>query len=131
MRFLACCFVILLACETVVAQQQSPFARRTVESAIEQTRSTLHYDPSYVKLKYPGGDVPIDRGVCSDVIIRAFRSVGVDLQVVVHEDMRRNFSVYPKLWKLSAPDPNIDHRRVANLMTFFQRQGKAVPVTWN
>ena len=74
MRFLACCFVILLACETVFAQQpQSSFVRRTVESAIEQTRSTLHYDPSYVKLKYPGGDVPIERGVCSDVIIRAFR----------------------------------------------------------
>jgi uncharacterized protein YijF (DUF1287 family) len=132
MRFLACCFVILLACETAVAQQpQSSLVRRTVESAIEQTQSTLHYDPSYVKLKYPGGDVPMDRGVCSDVIIRAFRSVDVDLQVAVHEDMRRDFTAYPKLWKHSAPDRNIDHRRVANLMTFFQRQGKALPITSN
>lgn len=109
----------------------SPQARRVVEDAVEQTRYTLSYDPSYVKLNYPGGDVPLDRGVCSDVVIRSFRKVGVDLQKEVHEDMARSFALYPKKWGLARPDPNIDHRRVPNLMTFFERKGKALAVTNN
>jgi uncharacterized protein YijF (DUF1287 family) len=107
----------------------SPAVRRVVEDAVEQTRYTVSYDPSYVKLGYPGGDVPQDRGVCSDVVVRAFRKVGVDLQKEVHEDMMRAFQSYPKKWGLERPDSNIDHRRVPNLMTFFERRGKALAVT--
>lgn len=81
-------------------------------------------------IPYPSGDVPMEKGVCTDVVIRAFRSAGVDLQKAVHEDMAKNFSVYPKKWNLSKPDTNIDHRRVPNLQTFFTRQGKSLqPIT--
>jgi uncharacterized protein YijF (DUF1287 family) len=106
-----------------------PVVRQVVEDAIEQTEYTVSYDPSYVKLDYPGGDVPLDRGVCSDVVIRSFRKVGVDLQKEVHEDMTRAFTDYPKKWGLARPDANIDHRRVPNLMVFFERKGKALGVT--
>jgi uncharacterized protein YijF (DUF1287 family) len=111
------------------ASNISPAVRRVVEDAVDQTNYTRTYDPSYVKLGYPGGDVPLDRGVCTDVVVRAFRKVGVDLQKEVHEDMARAFASYPKKWGLSAPDSNIDHRRVPNLMTFFERRGKALSVT--
>ncbi|HUP62978.1 MAG TPA: DUF1287 domain-containing protein [Thermoanaerobaculia bacterium] len=97
-----------------------------LSGARSQVGKTLHYDPSYRKLPYPNGDVPIERGVCTDVVIRAFRRAGVDLQVLVHEDMKRNFSKYPRNWGLRAPDRNIDHRRVPNLATFFKRKGLAV-----
>jgi uncharacterized protein YijF (DUF1287 family) len=95
-------------------------------AAAKQIGVTLYYDPAYRRLDYPGGDVPRERGVCSDVVVRALRDVGVDLQVAVHEDMRRNFRDYPQLWGLRRPDRNIDHRRVPNLMRFFERQGKRV-----
>ena len=108
---------------------RSARVKRLVEAAIEQTTQTLNYDPAYVKLDYPAGDVPIDRGVCSDVVVRAFRKNGVDLQKEIHEDMSRHFAVYPQKWGLSSPDSNIDHRRVPNLMTYFERQGKALTVT--
>jgi hypothetical protein len=101
-----------------------------VAAALAQIGRTTSYDPSYVRLKYPGGDVPIDRGVCTDVVVRAFRGVGIDLQVAVHEDMVRHFSVYPRYGK-SRPDANIDHRRVFNLAKFFARSGTAAPVTHN
>jgi uncharacterized protein len=107
----------------------SPLVKQLVAAAIEQATYTVRYDPSYVRIDYPGGDVPLERGVCSDVIVRAFRRNGVDLQKEVHEDMARNFSAYPQKWGLSQPDPNIDHRRVLNLMTYFERQRKALPVT--
>ncbi|HEX8772819.1 MAG TPA: DUF1287 domain-containing protein [Pyrinomonadaceae bacterium] len=107
----------------------SPVVQRVVDDAIAQADYTLYYDPAYVQLDYPGGDVPPDRGVCSDVIIRAFRKGGVDLQKEVHEDMARSFSSYPQRWGLSGPDANIDHRRVPNLMTYFKRQGKALSIT--
>lgn len=87
------------------------------------------YDPAYVKLAYPGGDVADDRGVCTDTVIRAFRHAGVDLQVEVHEDMRANFSAYPKIWGLTKPDRNIDHRRVPNLETLFKRKGGAKTIS--
>jgi uncharacterized protein YijF (DUF1287 family) len=95
-------------------------------AAVSQVGVTTIYDPSYVVLRYPGGDLPPQRGVCADVVIRAFRSAGIDLQREVHEDMRRNFGLYPRNWGLRAPDTNIDHRRVPNLMTFFTRKGKKV-----
>ena len=104
-------------------------AEKIVANALEQTIVTRIYDPAYVPLDYPMGDVPKDRGVCADVIIRAFRSAGVDLQKEIHEDMRRSYRAYPNLWNQPRPDPSIDHRRVANLMTWFQRNGRALPIT--
>ena len=94
-----------------------------VAAARAQVGITLYYDPAYVRLGYPGGDPPSDRGVCTDVLIRALRSVGLDLQQRVHEDMRNAFDVYPQRWGLRRPDRNIDHRRVPNLETWMRRQG--------
>lgn len=99
-----------------------------VQSAIDQTRVTTAYDPSYVRIDYPNGDVPEDRGVCADVIVRAFRKGGIDLQKEIHEDMDKAFSAYPKKWNAAGPDANIDHRRVLNLRTYFERQNKSLPV---
>lgn len=100
-----------------------------VVAARAQVGVTLFYDSSYQQIAYPMGDVPMERGVCSDVVIRAFRTVGVDLQQEVHRDMKRHFSDYPKNWGLARPDRNIDHRRVPNLATWFKRQGYALPVS--
>ena len=107
----------------------SPLLKKVIDSAIEQTAQTVGYDPAYVKLDYPGGDVPIRTGVCADVIVRSLRRAGIDLQKEVHEDMKRNFTAYPRLWGLAGPDSNIDHRRVPNLMTYFKRAGKAREIT--
>jgi len=111
------------------ALELAPSVRRVVDSVKAQTQVTTGYDPSYVQIAYPGGDVPPQTGVCSDVVIRAFRAAGVDLQREVHEDMARAFSSYPRRWGLARPDSNIDHRRVPNLMVYFKRAGKAVAVT--
>lgn len=100
-----------------------------LENAVGQIEITKSYDPAYVSIPYPNGDVAQETGVCTDVVIRALRAAGVDLQREVHEDMRRNFSVYPQRWNLKSSDTNIDHRRVPNLQTFFARRGKALPVT--
>lgn len=97
--------------------------------AVELTKDEVTYDPSYFSIDYPNGDVPSNVGVCTDVIIRAYRKVGIDLQKEVHEDMKKNFSVYPKIWGLKRTDSNIDHRRVPNLMTFFKRKGAEVPIS--
>ncbi|OEC40831.1 DUF1287 domain-containing protein [Pseudomonas sp. 1D4] len=101
---------------------------RLVEAARTQVGVTLGYDPTYRRIAYPGGDVPMATGVCTDVVIRALRAQGLDLQQRVHEDMRRHFSAYPRHWGLKRPDPNIDHRRVPNLMTWFDRQGLSLKV---
>lgn len=100
-------------------------------AAIALTSDRVIYDPSYFKIDYPGGDVPADRGVCTDVIIRAYRKLGIDLQVEVHRDMAAHFNHYPKNWGLTKPDKNIDHRRVPNLMVFFARHGITKPITKN
>ncbi|EOU2464865.1 DUF1287 domain-containing protein [Vibrio navarrensis] len=102
-----------------------------VEAAKERTKHTVIYDGSYIKIVYPNGDVPSSIGVCTDVIIRSYRKLGVDLQVLVHEDMRDNFSLYPssRIWGLSKPDRNIDHRRVPNLQVFFKRHGQSLPIS--
>jgi uncharacterized protein len=105
--------------------------RRLVQAAIEQTKITRSYDPSYVTIDYPGGDVPMETGVCSDVVVRAFRKVSIDLQKELHEDMQGSMSAYPNRWGLSKPDSNIDHRRVQNLMTWFSRKGKSLPISSN
>lgn len=117
--------------QTVIRKPVSdnPKIKSIVDSGLDQTLKTFEYDASYVKLAYPGGDVPIARGVCADVIVRAFRSAGVDLQKEIHEDMSTNFSAYPSIWGARKPDSNIDHRRVPNLMTFFSRKGASVPIT--
>lgn len=128
-RLLTLVLLCLFAAIPARAQQDGtdPRVAGLIEAAIEQTKSWVIYDGSYVVLDYPGGDVPADRGVCTDVIIRAYRAVGLDLQVLVHEDMKDNFDAYPDIWGLSRPDPNIDHRRVPNLQTFFTRHGQALP----
>ncbi len=107
------------------------FDTKLVEAALERTRHTVRYDGAYQVIDYPGGDVPADTGVCTDVIIRAYRALGVDLQVLVHQDIKAAFDAYPskRIWGLAAPDRNIDHRRVPNLQTFFVRHGERLPVT--
>ncbi|HEY0372106.1 MAG TPA: DUF1287 domain-containing protein [Thermoanaerobaculia bacterium] len=102
---------------------------KVIEGAKKQVGVTRGYDGSYRQIGYPNGDVPREIGVCTDVIIRAYRHAGVDLQVLVHEDMKTHFSAYPKTWGLRRPDTNIDHRRVPNLATFFTRRGGKLPVT--
>lgn len=105
-------------------------AEAIVDSARARTLASVTYDPKYVKLTYPGGDVPANTGVCTDVVIRTFRNAfGFDFQKAVHEDMRANFKAYPNHWGLKSPDRNIDHRRVPNLEVFLRRQGAAVPIT--
>ena len=102
---------------------------KIVEAARKQVGVTVSYDPAYVSLKYPGGDVPEERGVCTDVVIRAIREgLDRDLQKLVHEDMKANFAKYPKIWGLKGTDRNIDHRRVPNLMTFFGRKHTKLPL---
>lgn len=104
----------------------SPKLKLVIDGAIDQVGKTTGYDPSYQRLEYPNGDVPIETGVCSDVIVRAFRKANIDLQKDVHEDMKNDFSAYPTKWGLSGTDSNIDHRRVPNLQTYFARKGKEV-----
>jgi uncharacterized protein len=103
--------------------------RQLIRSARQQVGVTLDYDPSYRALSYPGGDVPLSTGVCTDVLVRALRAQDIDLQKKVHEDMRAHFTQYPQRWGLRRPDTNIDHRRVPNLMMYFRRQGFAVAMS--
>lgn len=112
-----------------LAEISSEEIRKLLESANRQTEVTKNYTQEYFVIPYPNGDVPIETGACTDVIIRAFRAAGVDLQKEVHEDMKENFLLYPKKWGLPKPDTNIDHRRVPNLQVFFNRRGKSVTVT--
>jgi uncharacterized protein YijF (DUF1287 family) len=107
------------------------FLEMLVEAGVERSHHAVRYDPAYVRIPYPGGDVPADTGVCTDEIIRAYRAVGIDLQREVHEDLEQNSSSYPRKWRwLSGrPDANIDHRRVLNLMVFFSRKGETLAIT--
>lgn len=123
--------VVLLFWHASAIAQGDNFYVALSDAAITLTSQRVIYDPSYFSISYPNGDVPADRGVCTDVVIRAYRKLGVDLQKNVHEDMRDNFTQYPKNWGLRAPDKNIDHRRVPNLMTFFTRHGTTLPITQN
>lgn len=129
---------VVLVAPSALAQEQSAlsgahrqFLGKLVAAAIERTHHSVRYDPAYVRIPYPDGDVPPDTGVCTDEIIRIYRAAGVDLQEKVHEDMERNFSAYPdqRLWHLAHTDTNIDHRRVPNLMAFFERKGEVLPIT--
>jgi uncharacterized protein len=121
---------VLLALSIIVASSAS-FADspQLVRAAREQTKNRVTYDAAYSRIGYPMGDVPADRGVCTDVVVRAYRGIGIDLQALVHEDMRSNFKQYPARWALSKPDTNIDHRRVPNLQKFLEREGAKVKDT--
>jgi len=110
---------------------QTDFFTQLADSAFTLTKQKVQYDPAYIKIDYPNGDVPADKGVCTDVVIRAYRKLGIDLQKEVHQDMKAHFAKYPKNWGLSHPDPNIDHRRVPNLMTFFARHGTVKKISDN
>ena len=121
--------LLLLAYSPVFGQ--SGFFKELSDSALTLTEQDVEYDPSYFQLDYPNGDVPSDKGVCTDVVIRAFGKLEIDLQKEVHEDMKAHFDKYPKNWGLSKPDKNIDHRRVPNLMTFFSRHGTVLTITQN
>jgi uncharacterized protein len=127
--------VMIMLCLALVALAQpfpakrQDFLHNFVAAAIERTHHVVRYEPAYVRIPYPGGDVPAGTGVCTDEVIRAYRAVGIDLQKEVHEDMLANFAAYPAKWKRQGPDSNIDHRRVPNLMVFFSRKGEVLPIT--
>jgi len=133
---LAAALALIVASSTAQTQTASltprqEFLKKLVAAAEERTHHTVRYDPAYVRIPYPGGDVPEETGVCTDEVIRSYRAVGIDLQKEVHEDMQKSFSAYPqqRRWSLSQPDANIDHRRVPNLMVFFTRKGEVLPIT--
>lgn len=107
------------------------FLHKLSDAAVERTHHTVRYDPAYVRIPYPNGDVPSDTGVCTDEVIRSYRTLGIDLQKEVHDDMQANFWSYPNhlRWRLLHTDTNIDHRRVPNLMVFFSRKGESLPIT--
>lgn len=123
--FMVICVLFL----SIQLQAQTSFQQQLADSAFVLTRQQVIYDPSYYALDYPNGDVPAGRGVCTDVVIRAYRMFDIDLQQLVHEDMAANFKLYPDKWGLSRTDKNIDHRRVPNLMTFFGRYGTKLQVS--
>ena len=126
MRCLILAIVLAVTFTASLAAEANPSA--IVWAARSQIGKTVRYDPAYVKLDYPGGDVPLRTGVCTDVVIRALRyGVQLDLQQLVHEDISQNLHAYPKIWGLKQADPNIDHRRVPNLITYFKRAGWALP----
>ncbi len=125
---LICLFILL---NFFSLNAQNTVGLKLAEAAISLTKQQVTYDPSYFVIPYPNGDVPTNKGVCTDVVIRAYRLLQIDLQQLVHEDMKANFKLYPKNWGLVQPDKNIDHRRVPNLMVFFKRYGKVKPITKN
>ncbi|MFB6317795.1 DUF1287 domain-containing protein [Saccharicrinis sp. FJH54] len=127
MKHIVATVLMFLSCAGLWSQDN--YYASLADSAITLISHDVVYDPSYFSIPYPDGDVPEGRGVCTDVIIRTYRKMGTDLQKEVHEDMRDNFDLYPGIWGLSGPDKNIDHRRVPNLMVFFQRFGETLAVT--
>jgi uncharacterized protein YijF (DUF1287 family) len=114
-----------------ISSHAAGFSADLVAAALERTEHPIRYDGAYHRLSYPNGDVPSDTGVCTDVVIRSYRKIGIDLQVLVHEDMAANFAQYPsnRIWGLSRTDRNIDHRRVPNLQVFFKRNGISLPIS--
>ena len=121
--------VFTLAAHADQHQAEAAPSLQLVQAAFERTRHEVRYDGSYFQIGYPGGDVPASMGVCTDVLIRSYREIGIDLQVLVHEDMREHFGEYPALWGLTSTDRNIDHRRVPNLQTFFSRHGESLEIS--
>jgi len=119
---------ICLFAQTFADSGHASFTHKLVAAANERTHHSVRYVPAYIRIAYPGGDVPAETGVCTDEIIRIYRAVGIDLQKEVHEDMVRNIDQYPHKWQ-RRPDTNIDHRRVPNLMVFFTRKGTVLPTS--
>jgi hypothetical protein len=115
--------LIILILISSLTYGQETGVKNLSDAALELTKQKVTYDPSYFSISYPNGDIPSNKGVCTDVVIRAYRKIGIDLQKEVHEDMKSNFNLYPKNWGLKSTDKNIDHRRVPNLMKFFERKG--------
>jgi uncharacterized protein len=128
MKKITICLLVLILANLVVVGQTG-FKIRLSDAALQLTKQKVTYDPSYFTIPYPNGDIPANKGVCTDVVIRAYRKLGIDLQKEVHEDIKANFKKYPRKWGLSFPDKNIDHRRVLNLMTFFTRNGQVRAIT--
>lgn len=124
-------YILLIFGISFAAYGQDEFYSRLSDAALNLTKDAVTYDPSYFQIPYPNGDVPKDKGVCTDVVIRAYRSLGIDLQKLVHLDMKTNFRKYPHKWGLKHTDTNIDHRRVLNLMVFFSRKGEVKPKSEN
>jgi len=122
-------FVLVFCLSAFYTGAQNSFYYKLSEAALELTKQKVTYDPAYFTIGYPNGDIPADKGVCTDVVIRAYRKLGIDLQKEVHEDMKANFRLYPQKWGLKQTDKNIDHRRVPNLMVFFSRHGKVKVIT--
>ncbi|MBN2071630.1 MAG: DUF1287 domain-containing protein [Candidatus Krumholzibacteriota bacterium] len=121
--------IIIVATGVFAQNPDSTLTGRLVEAAIERTRHGVTYDGAYRAIAYPGGDVPDSIGVCTDLIIRTYRAVGIDLQEMVHVDMTGAFDEYPDFWGSGSPDPNIDHRRVPNLQVFFRRHGEVLGIS--
>jgi len=124
-------FYLLLFVSALSFSQPSTKALQLSNSALALTKQNVTYDPSYFSINYPNGDVPSDKGVCTDVVIRTYRKLDIDLQELVHNDMKAHFNKYPNFWGLKSTDTNIDHRRVPNLMVFFKRKGTEKPITQN
>jgi uncharacterized protein YijF (DUF1287 family) len=122
--------LLVSSSQSISAQSSNQlFLSRLISAAHERTTHSVRYEPAYVRIAYPNGDVPSDTGVCTDEIIRIYRTVGIDLQKLVHEDMQQNRAAYPRFGNYNGTDTNIDHRRVPNLMVFFARKGKSLPIT--
>ena len=121
--------IIILWMATFQVTADKQIEHDLVAAAKERLNHFVVYDGSYQRLDYPNGDVDPNRGVCTDVIVRSYRALGIDLQQLVHEDMKAHFDQYPNIWGLAKPDSNIDHRRVPNLETYFSRSGAALPVS--
>lgn len=121
--------MLVVATTLVRAEAVAVNSDNLVKSSLERTQHFVVYDGSYRSIEYPMGDVPKNIGVCTDVIIRSYRQLGIDLQQLVHEDMKAYFDLYPKNWGLKRPDTNIDHRRVPNLERFFERHGETLTIT--
>ncbi|WP_462251906.1 DUF1287 domain-containing protein [Ekhidna sp.] len=122
-------YLILIILLPALVTAQVDFYQQLADSAETLSLDRVVYDPSYYSIKYPNGDVPQGKGVCTDVVIRAYRKLNIDLQKEVHEDMKENFQLYPKNWGLNTTDKNIDHRRVPNLMRFFERHGEILNIS--
>ncbi len=123
--------LIILSLAPIFVLAQTDFYKQLSDSAETLSLNRVAYDPGYFSIAYPNGDIPPSKGVCTDVVIRAYRKIGIDLQKEVHEDMKDNFELYPKIWGLTKTDRNIDHRRVPNLMKFFERFGTTLKNSTN
>ncbi len=128
-RWLPHCLILALCWSAAASFANTPRADRFLRSAAALENGGVQFVPAYRRIAYPMGDVPSNQGVCADVVVRAYRGIGIDLQRLLHEDMRRAFAAYPRTWGLKAPDANIDHRRVLNLRVFFARHGRTLKIT--